>query len=36
MHTPHNIIEPTQAMILLSALECQLSYGDTNGEVVDH
>ena len=29
-------MERTQAKILVSAVERQVSWGDTNGEVVDH
>ena len=36
MHAPHNTIEHTHAMILVSTLEWQVSCGDTNDEVVDH
>ena len=32
----HNINEQTHANILVSAYECQVSWGDTNGEVVDN
>ena len=35
-HAPENIIEHTHATILVSAFEHQVSWGDTNGEVVDH
>ena len=35
-HAPHNIVEHTHTKILVSALECQVSWGDTYGEVVDH
>jgi hypothetical protein len=35
MYTPHNTIKHTHFKILASALECQVSQGDTNGEVVD-
>ena len=31
-----NIIERTHVKILLSGLERQVSWGDTNDEVVDH
>ena len=34
--TPHNTIEHTHAKILVSALERQVSLGDTNDEVLDH
>ena len=34
--TPHNNIEHTHAKILLIAFERQVSWGDTNNEVVDH
>ena len=33
-HTPHNVIEHTHAEILVSALERQVSWDDTYGEVV--
>ena len=36
MHAPHNNIEHTRAKILVSALERQVSWGDTYGEVVYH
>ena len=36
MHRPHNIFEHTHTKILVSALECQVSRGDTNDEAVDH
>lgn len=36
MHAPHKTIEYTQVEILFSALECQVSLGDTNGEVANH
>ena len=36
MHTSHNIIEQTHANILVSTLECQVPWGDTNDEVIDH
>ena len=35
MHTPHNIINHTHAKILVSAIERQVSWGDTDDEVVD-
>jgi hypothetical protein len=35
-HEPRNIIEHTHAKLLVSALERQVSWGDTNDEVVDH
>jgi hypothetical protein len=31
----HNIIKHTHAKISVSTLECQISFGDTSGEVVD-
>ena len=34
MYTPQNTIEHTHAKILVSAIECQVSQGDTNSEVV--
>ena len=34
--TPHNTIGRTNAKILVSALDRQVSCGDTNDEVVDH
>ena len=34
MH-PRTTIEHAQAKVLASALECQVSWGDTSGEVVD-
>ena len=36
MYTPHNNIEHTHVRLIVSALERQVSQGDTNGEVVDH
>ena len=36
MHTPHYTIEHTHVKILVSALDCQVSWGDINDEVVDH
>jgi hypothetical protein len=35
-HPPHNNVEHTRAKILVSTLECQVSWRDTNDEVVDH
>jgi hypothetical protein len=36
-HTTHNITtKQTHAKILVSTLECQVSWGDANDEVVDH
>ena len=32
----HRIIDHTHAKILVTALERQVSWGDSNGEVVDH
>ena len=36
MHTPRKTIGHTYAKILVSALERQVLWGDTNDEVVDH
>ena len=36
MHPPHNIIEITHSKILVSALQHQVSRGDTYSEVADH
>jgi hypothetical protein len=35
-HTPHNAIENTHAKISISTLEHQVSWCDSNGEVVDY
>ena len=35
-HTPHNIIKHTHPIFLINALEHQVSWSDTSGEVVDH
>ena len=34
--TPHNTIQYTHAKIVASALEYQVSWGNTIGEVVEH
>ena len=36
IHTPHNTIEHNHAKILVGTLECQVSWDDTEGVVVDH
>ena len=36
MYTPHYNIEHTNAKILVSELECQVSQNDTYDKVVDH
>ena len=36
MHAPRNTIKHTHAEISLSAADCQVSRGDTNGGVVGH
>ena len=36
MQAPHDVIELTHAKILVSKPGCQVSWGYTNSEVVDH
>jgi hypothetical protein len=33
-HTPRDIVEHTRTEILVNTLECQVSQGDANGEVL--
>jgi hypothetical protein len=35
-HTPHNTIGHTHAKMIVTALERQVSLGDTTGEVIDY
>ena len=35
-HTPYAIIKHTQAKILASTLECQVSWDDTTGDIIGH